>query len=550
MTAAEAAPDSSLGGMYRRIGISTDGELSWSEEVHFLDDVGQPLYPSEHQDSALQGALASDNHRYGIYDEPGVGKTVPGLAWVLYWASGGNRCLGLMPPTLQGQFVRAMTEQLSGLPDRFLPVSLSEMSKKKREGNFSKWTEEDSWPLVLVMSYQLFRTKSKAPWILVPEKKGSKKLVEQDPEEPYEFTNARILQDAGYDALIFDEAHALKNRSSMTSQYLRQFLGEPGDRGLLIMTGTPVKTDLRDPDGLIHQVSPEAYPTKKSYERQHCVYSYEEEEDPKRPGVFRKKKTLIGFKQIDRLTETLYRRARRLQKTEVYPDMLKPIVSIRDVVLTGPHRTLYRKLVDEMMLEMPDGSILDATTASALRDKALQLVTCPEAFGAPASLKNCMDEAVLEYVDELSLEQTKLLVFCNYRSSNLHYQQLLSSYGVVAMYGDNSPKQNNEAADRFKNDPDCRILIAHPESGGVGHNYQRVCHNVLFIEPASSPGTFTQASERVVRPGQLHPVLIGILRVKGTGYVRRVRTMFERTEAAQRVTRDATTMLDELLGDS
>lgn len=544
-----AAPDlgyvpNSLAAIYQRAGIDVEGDLSWSKEACFLDDTGKALTPSDHQVEALRLALSSDNLRFGLYDEPGVGKTVPAIAWLLYWASAGNRTIALMPPTLQEQFRRSMTDQLPGLPERFKPFTHFGITKAKREANFARWQEEDSWPLVMTMSYQLFREKSKAPWILIPT--GPRRRLEpQNPEEPWAFTNARILQEAGYAALVFDEAHALKNRGSGISLLVKQFLGDPGERGALIMTGTPVKTDLRDCDGVIHVTAPEAYPTKKSFLVQHCNFQFVERKVGEKT---RQEKVLTGFKRMSALTERLYRRGRRLQKSQVYPDLGKPIVSIRDVVLEGKHRTLYRKLLDEMILEMPDGSILDVTEGSALRDRALQMVATPHLFSDDAKLNNCLFDAVDEWVEEINLEETKLLVFANYKTTNTALQERLKKHGAVSMYGQNSPKKNNESATRFKEDPKCRILIAHPDSGGVGHNYQRVCHNVLFVEPTTSPGLFNQASERVVRPGQVHPVLIGILRVKGTPYVRRVRTMLERTFEAQFVTRDKTTMIDELRG--
>jgi ATP-dependent DNA helicase len=101
---------------------------------------------------------------------------------------------------------------------------------------------------------------------------------------------------------------------------------------------------------------------------------------------------------------------------------------------------------------------------------------------------------------------------------------------------------------RFRTDPDCRILIANPQAGGVGLTLGDVSQTVVFVEPVSTPGAFDQAASRVILSGQTEPVVVYFFRVNQTLSKRATEVMLGRAAQANEVNMDAKSMLDELLG--
>jgi len=465
-------------------------------------------------------------------------KTLPSQAFCLYHAGIGNKVVVVMPPVLLDQFDESLRETFIGVERQFTWHILTE-GPKKRDMLFEQW-DATRWPDMLLMTYQTF---SKVP------RAGRKKNKEYDPNDPtsHEWLKtepreqdfiAKELRDRGYEVAVCDEAQALKNYSSTTSKCLQHFLGVNGEKALLLMTGTPAHNTLLDTFGLIKLVTPDKYASKRSFERLHCVYTTNSE------GWSQ----LIGFQNKDVLHRALYAQARRVTKDQVL-NLKEPHVVDRTIHLAPEHHRLYQKLVRERMLEVGEGMIT-ALTQQKLRESCLQIVTTPERF-TDQKLRNAVFEEVEELLDEIGPANEKVVLFATHQETVRSLANHFAYLKPVTVYGGNGGgKQNRANIEIFKTDPDCRLAVMHPLSGGVGLNLQDVCRYMIFVEPFSVPGQFKQASDRIHRGEIKHVVTFYILKVRGTLGPKMIRDMLNKEKDIMYVTKDAKSVLADLLDEA
>jgi SNF2 family DNA or RNA helicase len=392
---------------------------------------------------------------------------------------------------------------------------------------------------MLMMTYQTF---SKIP------RNGRKKNPDYNPQDPsshqwlklppreQDFI-ARWLDMKGYNVLVCDEAQALKNYSSNTSKTVQFFLGADGEKALLLMTGTPAHNNLLDTFGLIKLMTPGKYASKRSFERIHCIYTTNDN------GWSQ----LIGFQNKDVLHRALYAQARRVTKDQVL-NLKAPHIVDRTISLSPEHHRLYEKLVRERMLEVGDG-LITALTQQKLRESCLQIVTTPERF-TDDKVHNSVFEEVEELLDEIGTAHEKVVLFATHQDTVRSLAEKFSELNPITVYGGNgSGKKNRANIEIFKTDPDCRLAVMHPESGGVGLNLQDVCRYMIFVEPFSVPGQFKQACDRIHRGEIKHVVTFYILKVRGTLGPKMIRDMLNKEKDIMYVTKDAKSVLSDLLGE-
>jgi SNF2 family DNA or RNA helicase len=489
-------------------------DLPWARAI----TMNPEMMPMKHQVTGLNQILAHD--RFGLYDQVGTGKSIIMQATALYYAGYDNKIVILMPPVLLEQFEESLDHTFWGWRDQFTFHVLNE-GPAERAKLFKRWRETE-WPDMMAMSYQQF---AKFP------RQRKKKNGDVVPPNNDDYI-VGVLKQAGYCYVIADEAQALKNPGSNNHKAVK-YLAEEG--GLLLATGTPISNTLVDAYGMIDLVTPGKYASKRSFERLHCVYSTNDS------GW----STLIGFQNTDVLTTHLYSSARRVTKEQVL-SLDKPQVIEVPINLDPEHHRLYKKLIRERFLEMGD-EIINAINQQSLRMKSLQIITTPEHF-TKAKLKNEVINGIDALLDSIGMHQEKVIIFANFQKSveAIRDHLIKAKLNPATVYGGKG--DNTKEVKRFLTDPTCRVMVANPESGGAGLNLQSVCSNVIFAEPTSVPGRFTQASNRVHRPGQKKVVTIYIVKALGTISPQLTKNMLGKEEAAKTITKDKESMLDELLG--
>ena len=165
----------------------------------------------------------------------------------------------------------------------------------------------------------------------------------------------------------------------------------------------------------------------------------------------------------------------------------------------------YKKLEKETFLEF-DAGIIDGTTAAVLIQKLLQ------AAGG-ASYDECgntikLHSEKLDYFAELVEEagSQPVLVFYTYR----HELERLKERWPDAV------EVKEPGAVEAWNKGEIKMLLAHPKSAGHGLNLQAGGHIIIWYSLPLSLELYQQANARLARMGQLKPVQVHHILMKGT----------------------------------
>lgn len=510
-----------------------------------------------HQVGDVRETLADE--RFGIFNDPGTGKTFPAQVCALYYALYGNRVLLVMPPILLEQFRDELGKNFSGW-EQHAEYWILDAAPAKRQKLFEQWNK-GSWPQMLAMSYQMFirvlpcmSTLERKLRVLNNQRQSLEKLASRDTSVrdgavtslqtvnsnikrlTDQHTRASDVQSAGYNVLVADEAQALKSPSSQAHRAVKSFANQDGGTAVMLMSGTPIPNTLLDAYGLLKLLRPDSYSSLKTFKRLHLVYS---------PNGER----IIDVINTDLLAKRMKECSRRILKEDVF-DLKKAQIIQLPMKLNKDHQALYRKLVRERMLEV-DGQIIDAIQAQSLRMKCLRMVANPQPFSDHPMVSAPL-ERLRELCDELGVaHREKLVVFAHFRSSIEMLVEALKTDGLdpAVVYGGSTKHQEQKR--KFIEDPECRVFVANPRSGGVGlDGLQHVCRYACFVEPTSVPGDFKQACERLHRKGQERMVTIYLLRVNATIAPRLIDSMVDKERAILQVTTDRRSLLSDLLGNT
>lgn len=480
----------------------------------FAHRVQMRFPPFNHQVGDLQ--FLASNTRAGLWSEPGVGKTLPVQAYAAWLVGMGNKVVVTMPPVLVQQFRQSFSKTYIGI-DEHVKADVLQGTPKQREKLIASW--DGCWPDLLVMSYRMFVDYHKQ------------------------------LLTEGYSCVIVDEATAVKSPSSQLHHAVKVFGGnhKRDSNGIVLMTGTPVETNVTDAYGLIAILNPDRYGSKKMFERVHCIkrdmpIAYNEDGE-----ITGTREQIIGYKNLPLLNESLFLMGRRILKADV-SDLPPRMISEIPITLSRGHRELYKKIVDERIAEIGD-RVLDLTESTALYQGLQRLILNPEDF-----TDDKIDNEVLNTLDTLlheSLAGHKVVVYCWFQSTIERMKARYAKLNPAVLYGKTSGNKRDAEKMKFINDPTCRVIFANPRSGGVGvDGFQAVSSHAIFAEVCPFVGVFQQSIDRLHRTGQKSSaVTVYVLVPTGTIAVKLRNDLLRKDMQQELTVQDKRTILHNLLGE-
>jgi len=291
-----------------------------------------------------------------------------------------------------------------------------------------------------------------------------------------------------------DEANMLCNVGSDNHEKVYDFcLGVTKD----LLTGTPMNVPT-DAYGIMKFTAPGTYRNFKHFLNMH-VDEVDFYGNPKK------------YANLDVLRRNLETNSYRILFEDMYPEVDVPLFNPIPYNLAPAHMKLYRRLVDEQMVELEDGGKLDFTQANRVIHALGQVVIN---WGYFAQDPKLISEGVALVEQRLS-EVGKLVVFANYRMTVSHLVQRFP--GAAQVNSEVTAKEKASGIDRFVGDPQCKLIVIHPKSGGAGlDGLQHVCNHMMFLEPLSSPRDFHQCVARLKRTGQRRRVVVDLPTAEGT----------------------------------
>ena len=296
---------------------------------------------------------------------------------------------------------------------------------------------------------------------------------------------------APWAALVFDEAHYLKNHTSARSKLARQLTAAAAAAtsalAVQLLTGTPLTSRPRDLFVLLQLA---AHPLGRSFlafAKRYCAA--EKGEYGWKTG---------GASNIEELTVQLHGVMLRRSKDDVLalPPKLRTWLPVEVPAGTGSRAI---KKAFELLAGKDSRPVLSRDVAPRRRGKLLAFLV--EARQALAIAKT---GATLDFVGGAIDQGEKVIVFSCFDDP---IQKLARELGpaAVVVTGKTPAAMRQPLVDRFQNDADVRVLIANIIAGGTGLNLTAATQ-VVFNDLDWVPTNHWQAEDRAYRIGQTRTV--------------------------------------------
>jgi len=341
----------------------------------------------------------------------------------------------------------------------------------------------------------------------------------------------RAIAEVVYDLVIVDEAHHLKNRSSVSWKFVNALQ----KKYILMLTATPVQNRLEELYNLITILKPGQLKTPREFRRRFVVQG-----DPRLPKnrgrlrelladvMVRHARGQVGVQLPPRRAHTV-----RLQlepdERALYDDVshfvrrcIRPPGGGAEeadrefAVLPAFHRFTLRTLQREI-----------GSSPAAVRPTLLKLAKHPDLAPHRDALLSLADQAssVRSWAKGKALERLlqsqlasdsreKLIIFTHFRATQELLADLLRGMGVdFVLYHGQLPRAEKDAAIR-RFEQSAQVLLS-TEAAGEGRNLQ-FCRLMLNFDLPWNPQRIEQRVGRIHRVGQTRPVEIFNFSAEGT----------------------------------
>ncbi|MGB5058777.1 MAG: SNF2-related protein [Candidatus Promineifilaceae bacterium] len=447
------------------------------DELICLDNLQFEPFP--YQIKAAQAALRRFRGRGMLCDEVGLGKTIEaGLVIKEYlMRQMAERILILTPPGLVQQWREELAQKF-GLRD------------------FVTNTDE------------AFRAAGDDAWAKFPRVIASIAAARHT-------GNRDIITSLTYDLVIVDEAHHLKNRSSVTWK----FVNDLQKRFILMLTATPVENRLEELYNLITILKPGQLSTPQEFRRQFVVKG--DPHSPKNRGLLRElmadvmirhSRGQVNVKLPPRRAHTV-----RLSLSPAEHNLYQNVSQFVRQALQEGRDTGTRKLtLGILQREIGSSATAVAPTLRKMAEQPAWKAHKTRLLGLVAEADAITEWAKADALLKIlhSAGQDRVLVFTHFQATLEALAERLTAVGIpfIPYHGGLTIHQKDEAIRRFEEEG--RILLS-TEAAGEGRNLQ-FCHIMVNFDLPWNPQRIEQRVGRIHRVGQKRQVEIFNLSAQGT----------------------------------
>jgi len=291
-----------------------------------------------------------------------------------------------------------------------------------------------------------------------------------------------------FDLVVLDESQRIKNRSSTTSQTVCSI---PRNRSWAL-TGTPVENSAEDLIGIFEFLAPGFLSSDMK---------------PRRMG--------------QAVSDYIIRRT----KDQVLKDMPPKMFRDADLELSPEQRASYQMAENDgvvQLTEMGEEVTIQHVFELVLRLK--QICNFDPATGESSKLERL--EADLE---EVASSGRKAIVFSQWVETLQKLAERLGRFGPLEYHGRVPSIHRDKIIRRFREDPNCHVILMSYGAGGVGLNLQFASYVFLF-DRWWNPAVEDQAINRAHRIGAAGPVTVTRFITVGTIEERINRVLEEKRE--------------------
>lgn len=338
--------------------------------------------------------------------------------------------------------------------------------------------------------------------------------------------NMPLVTEQFYDLVIVDEAHHLRNRTTLSWKLVNQIK----KKFIFLLTATPVQNNLIELFNLITLLKPGQFKTEKQFKEEYiqkgnlkATANKEKLRELLRDVMIRNTRSAIDLKLPKRFAVTM-----RLEPTDIEKEIYTGISEYLK------RHNLKKPLINLLLREAGSSPFALKSTLLNLNNPPSPPVnkvgTTRNRGGQVGVIKGGNGELgdILETIDSLEdickgkalIEilmknpDEKKIVFTQYVKTMDYITDLLRRHEIphVTFRGDMTLREKNSAISSFKN---AAPVIVSTESGGEGRNLQ-FCNTIINFDLPWNPMRIEQRIGRLHRIGQTRDVFIFNLSIKET----------------------------------
>lgn len=414
-----------------------------------------------------QEALEPLRKRWVHGDPPGSGKTPVGLTWLR--EHGARRCLIVSPSNVVRHWA-ALAPIWHGELDVLVAPKGSKLSDRQKAWDFFK---QATGPAAYITTYALLRE------------------------------DADALAVAKWDAAIFDEAHRLKNRTSL----LHKAAAKVAHRTPLLdlSTGSAIMNSAEEAWSALHLMDPRRYKSFWRWAREH----FDIEETTFHGTLARPITRILGPKPgaLEAIAAEFGVSLVARSEEEMLPALGEPDRIFYEIDLTPAERRVYDSL-EKHGWAVEGGERLITPNALAKNVRLRQLASDWSSALGEVGTAGSKVIACAELIEDLHPKQ--VLVFVSFKRTAQALVETLHKAGVESALftGDEDEDQREEALDLFVSG-EARVLIGTYGALAEGTDgLQYAAHHVVLLDHDWVPEIERQAIGRLRRDGQQYRVVV------------------------------------------
>ncbi len=274
------------------------------------------------------------------------------------------------------------------------------------------------------------------------------------------------FQSQQFEAIILDEAQAIKNSNTAIAQLLYSLHAS----FKLAITGTPIENRLEDLISIFRFLIPELKLNQSSAEIRAKI----------RPFVLRRTREDVALQLPEKVEQVIW------------------------LTMDEEERALYDQLI---ATGYPNHSRKDSMAILKLILKLRQLCSHPLLLFKDYQGKSSKFETVCNDLEEVITSKRKVLLYSSFTSLLQLFREWIERKQYAYAYLDGTTKNRKEEIDRFQNDPEIHVFLISLKAGGVGLNLQAADY-VFLYDPWWNRSVEEQAIARAHRVGRLDTVVV------------------------------------------
>ncbi len=338
---------------------------------------------------------------------------------------------------------------------------------------FKKYSKIDPKKVLVLQGSQIQRCKQLS------------KAIDTDPERivvtNYESLLMKDLFEALQywhpEALVLDESHKCKDPKSKRTKAATILSDQI--RYKYILSGTPI---LNTPMDIFSQfrIMDGGASFGKNFFGFRAEYFYDKNAGMPRDKYFPDWRIRPG--SLERINAKIFEKGMRVTKEECMdlPPLVRQEISVE---MVSEQARIYREMKKDLVTYLGD----KACVATLALTKALRLMQIASGFvkledGSVVRIKDNPKKAALKELLEELTPHHKVIVWAVFKENYEQIREVCGELGIqyVEVHGDIPTQEKFKNVDRFNADPECRVFLGHPGSGGIGINLVVASYSIFY----------------------------------------------------------------------